>query len=110
MDAVSSSLDAGNQRGRAGDSVALTGRLLVWIDQDLCTGDGICTDYAPAVFTILEDGIAYCQEGEKVFNDPGGAAELAVVDPEDESGVIHAASECPGECIFVEIEELAELG
>ena len=39
---------------------ALTAELRVWIDQDLCTGDGLCTDHAPAVFTILEDGIAYC--------------------------------------------------
>ena len=27
----------------------------VWIDQDLCTGDGICTDHCPAVFVILGD-------------------------------------------------------
>ncbi len=49
-----------------------TPRLKVWIDQDLCTGDGICTDHAPEVFRILEDGIAYCLDGPKVFNDPGG--------------------------------------
>ena len=24
--------------------------LRVWVDQDLCTGDGLCTDHAPAVF------------------------------------------------------------
>ena len=54
-------------------------RLKVWIDQDLCTGDGICMDHAPEVFTLLEDGIAYCKEGTKVFNDPGGSAELAAV-------------------------------
>ena len=81
----------------------------VWIDQDLCTGDGICTDHAPEVFTILEDGIAYCREGERVFNDPGGSAELAVVPPTHEGQVIHAAAECPGECIFVEFVEFAEL-
>jgi len=87
----------------------LAGQLKVWIDQDLCTGDGICTDFAPAVFTILEDGIAYCTEGDRVFNDPGGAAELAVVPPVDEAQVIHAAAECPGECIFLEFTEYAEL-
>lgn len=88
---------------------ATSGRLRVWIDQDLCTGDGICTDHAPQVFMILEDGIAYCREGEKTFNDPGGSAELAVVPIADEAHVIHAAGECPGECIFLEFEELAEL-
>ena len=31
----------------------------VWIDQDLCTGDGLCTDHCPEIFVILEDGIAY---------------------------------------------------
>jgi ferredoxin len=78
----------------------------VWIDQDLCTGDGICTDHAPQVFTILEDGIAYCLEGDKVFNDPGGAAELARVPRAAEKDVVDAAAECPGECIFIEFSEL----
>ena len=88
---------------------ALNGRLRVWIDQDLCTGDGICTDHAPQVFTILEDGIAYCKEGDRTFNDPGGSSELAIVPITDEAHVIHAAGECPGECIFLEFEEFAEL-
>ncbi len=29
----------------------------VWIDQDLCTGDGICEEIAPAVFTMLDDDL-----------------------------------------------------
>ena len=53
----------------------------VWIDQDLCTGDGLCEEIAPDVFTLLDDGLAYVKEGGKVFSDPGGAtfvvAELA---------------------------------
>ncbi|MGW5698279.1 ferredoxin, partial [Streptomyces asiaticus] len=28
----------------------------VWIDQDLCTGDGICAQYAPEVFELDIDG------------------------------------------------------
>ncbi|MGB5757288.1 MAG: ferredoxin [Acidimicrobiales bacterium] len=82
--------------------------LRVWIDQDLCTGDGICTDHAPSVFTILEDGIAYCREGDKLFNDPGGSAELAVVPRSAEVDVIDAAADCPGECIFIEFTELSD--
>ncbi|MDH3681893.1 MAG: ferredoxin [Acidimicrobiia bacterium] len=82
----------------------------VWIDQDLCTGDGICTDHAPEVFTILEDGIAYVREDGHTLNDPGGAAQLAVVPVARETAVIDAAAECPGECIFIEFEELPELG
>jgi ferredoxin len=81
--------------------------LKVWIDQDLCTGDGLCTDHAPDVFMILDDGIAYCREGDRTFNDPGGSAELATVPRHREKDVIDAAAECPGECIFVEIEEMA---
>lgn len=98
------------------DSAALVTRpdelradLGVWIDQDLCTGDGLCTDHAPAVFTILEDGIAYCLEGPKVFNDPGGSAELARVPASMEADVVAAAAECPGECIFIEFTEPDEV-
>jgi len=34
----------------------------VWIDQDLCTGDGLCEEIAPAVFTLLDDGLAYVKQ------------------------------------------------
>jgi ferredoxin len=74
----------------------------VWIDQDLCTGDGLCTDHAPAVFTLLEDGIAYVKQADRVLNDPGSAGSLASVPPQLERHVIQAAEDCPGECIFIE--------
>jgi ferredoxin len=74
----------------------------VWIDQDLCTGDGLCTDHAPTVFVLLEDGISYVQEAGAVLNDPGGAGSVATVFPRDERAVLVAADDCPGECIFVE--------
>ena len=51
----------------------------VWIDQDLCTGDGLCEEIAPDVFTLLDDGLAYVKEGAKVFSDPGGPEGLANV-------------------------------
>ena len=31
----------------------------VWIDQDLCTGDGLCTEICPSVFEMHNDGLAY---------------------------------------------------
>ena len=34
----------------------------VWIDQDLCTGDGSCTEIAPALFEMDEDGLADVKE------------------------------------------------
>ena len=76
----------------------------MWIDQDLCTGDGLCTDHAPDVFTLLEDGIAYVKQDGKILNDPGGAASPALVAPTRMLSVVHAAEDCPGECIFVEID------
>lgn len=76
--------------------------LRVWIDQDLCTGDGLCVDHAPDVFVLLEDGIAYVREGDRILNDPGMADGLAAVAPGRESDVVYAADDCPGECIFIE--------
>jgi ferredoxin len=76
----------------------------VWIDQDLCTGDGLCTDHAPDVFTLLEDGIAYVKQDGRVLNDPGGSASVSRVAPERLQAVVHAAEDCPGECIFLEAD------
>lgn len=74
----------------------------VWIDQDLCTGDGLCEEIAPAVFTLLDDGLAYVKEGTDVQSEPGGAEGLAQVPSELESAVTEASEECPGECIFID--------
>jgi ferredoxin len=76
----------------------------VWIDQDLCTGDGLCEEIAPDVFTLLDDGLAYVKEGGKVFSDPGGPEGLANVPGGMDEAVIEAAEECPGECIFIEVD------
>lgn len=78
----------------------------VWIDQDLCTGDGLCEEIAPDVFVMLDDGLAYVREGAKIFaaseGNEEGAAGTAVVPAAQEDLVIEAAEECPGECIFIE--------
>ena len=74
----------------------------VWIDQDLCTGDGLCEEIAPAVFTLLDDGLAYVKDGDKVLSDPGGADALADIPEGMLDSVVEAAEECPGECIFIE--------
>ena len=79
--------------------------LMVGIDQDLCTGDGICADLCPEVFVILEDGIAYVREGLQIMNDPGGASQPARVPSDVDDRVVQAAEFCPGECIFVEAPE-----
>jgi len=74
----------------------------VWIDQDLCTGDGLCEEICPEVFTLLDDGLAYVKEGSDVKSDPGGSAGVAQVPSGFEDAVTEACKECPGECIFIE--------
>ena len=76
----------------------------VWIDQDLCTGDGLCEEIAPAVFTLLDDGLAYVKDGDKILSDPGGAEGIAPVPAGQEEATIESAEECPGECIFIEVD------
>lgn len=79
----------------------------VWIDQDLCTGDGLCAEIAPDVFIMLEDGLAYVQENGKIFSkargNPEGAAGTASFADERLDDVVSAAEDCPGECIFIEL-------
>ena len=77
--------------------------LHVWIDQDLCTGDGLCTDHCPELFTILEDGISYVVDRDgRPGNDPGGAGSAVPVPDALVGRTISAADDCPGECIFLE--------
>ena len=79
----------------------------VWIDQDLCTGDGLCAEIAPDVFYMMPDGLAYVREGNKIYaaavENPQGADGLAEFSEERLSDVVEAAEECPGECIFIEL-------
>lgn len=80
----------------------------VWIDQDLCTGDGLCTDHCPDVFILLEDGISYVRDpcSTSIGNDPGGRGSLVEVHARLEQQVIDAAVACPGECIFIEVDDI----
>ena len=71
-------------------------------DQDLCTGDGLCEEIAPDVFTLLDDGLAYVVEDGNVMSDPGGAEALANFPDSQLDAVIESAEECPGECIYIE--------
>ncbi|GAA4938889.1 ferredoxin [Actinoplanes utahensis] len=76
-----------------------TDELQVWIDQDLCTGDGLCVQYAPEVFELDIDGLAYVKDHSgELLQSPG----VRTLVP---SGllleVIDSAKECPGDCIHV---------
>ncbi|MEH0829702.1 MULTISPECIES: ferredoxin [unclassified Micromonospora] len=77
----------------------VTDQLQVWVDQDLCTGDGLCVQYAPEVFEFDVDGLAYVKgpDGELRLT-PGSRVDV----PEHlRLEVIDSAKECPGECIHV---------
>ncbi len=73
--------------------------LEVWIDQDLCTGDGICAQYAPEVFELDIDGLAYVKgPGDELLQAQGAATPVPLPLLTD---VVDSARECPGECIHV---------
>src|SRR6056297_529047 len=78
----------------------------VWIDQDLCTGDGLCEEIAPDVFTLLDDGLAYVVEGDKIFAEATGNAQrgerLAEIPDRQLEAGIECAEGCPGEGIYLE--------
>ena len=73
----------------------------VWIDRDLCTGDGLCVDHCPDMFTLLEDGISYVhrprgapQAGERCGADHVAARDWTavidadVIDAHDTAGAL----------------------
>lgn len=73
--------------------------LRVWIDQNLCTGDGLCVQYAPEVFEFDVDGLAYVKDAAgNLLTEPGSRTD---VPPHLRLEVIDAAKECPGDCIHV---------
>ncbi len=90
-------------------------KLMVWIDQDLCTGDGICEEIAPSVFLGRDDGLWVVKEeatnfGKTIIFDnaegdghgPDGSRGVARVPDNLIDDVVEAATECPGECIMIE--------
>ncbi len=84
-------------------------QMRVWVDQDLCTGDGLCTDHCPEVFILLEDGLCYVRDSAgSPGNDPGGSESFVSVPDRLTDQVIAAAVDCPGECIFLEDDALDE--
>ncbi|MFI0216470.1 ferredoxin [Streptomyces lydicus] len=82
--------------------------LEVWIDQDLCTGDGICAQYAPEVFELDIDGLAYVKSTEdELLQDKGATTPVPLKLLDD---VRDSAKECPGDCIHVRrVRDLVEV-
>jgi len=63
----------------------------VRIDPDLCVGDAICTDIAPDVFEMGDDGLAHVKAGMECTG--------------DREDVQEAAEQCPGGAIIIEDSE-----
>src|SRR5262245_57846428 len=78
---------------------ALQGALTVWIDQDLCTGDGLCVQDAPDVFEFDIDGLAYVKDADGDLKTAAG--ERVDVPGDSVREVIDSAKDCPGQCIHV---------
>lgn len=89
--------------------------LMVWIDQDLCTGDGICSEICPDVFEPRDDGLWVVKEetehfGTRIVFDgetsdghgPDMGRGVARIPDSLIEDAIEAAEECPGECIMIE--------
>jgi ferredoxin len=78
----------------------------LWIDQQLCTGNGICAEIAPEVIVML-GGLAYAQDGDRIMaaseGNPEGPAGIVAVPARSEEDVLEAADVCPAECIYVEM-------
>jgi ferredoxin len=79
----------------------------VWIDQDLCTGDGLCVEICPDLFFMSDDGLAYVKDRGEKGNAASPRLKIATGQadvPDDILDItIEAAEECPGECIFIEV-------
>lgn len=91
-------------------------RIKVWIDQDLCTGDGLCVEVAPDLFGMHDDGLAYVKEAAwPNILGPDGKGDgcpryqmgtgLAEVPERLLADAIEAAESCPGDCIYLQIED-----
>ena len=76
-----------------------TDELQVWVDQDLCTGDGLCVQDAPEVCEFAIDGLAYVKDSTgELLQSPGVRTGVPA---RLRLEVIDAAKECPGDCIHV---------
>jgi ferredoxin len=71
----------------------------VWVDHDLCTGDGLCVEMSPAVFELVDD-ISHVRDHRGALLQSGVMADVPDMEVD---GVLDAAEDCPGECIFIEV-------
>jgi ferredoxin len=77
----------------------------VLIDQDHCTGSGLCELIEPRVFAIGDDGLARVRRGDEIL--PPGPDTTVTVPPGCEDEVRDASESCPGGCIRLEPRPLS---
>ncbi len=70
----------------------------VWIDQDECSGVGVCVQACPQVFVMGSDGLAYVTVNGQMY----ASNEYAIVDDSLLDPVLDAVEDCPERCIYVE--------
>jgi ferredoxin len=80
----------------------------VFVDQDKCTGDGLCVQYATEVFEFDIDGLAYVKGPDGELQTATGAE--VHVPKSLQLEVIDAAEQCPGECIYVTMDDGSVVG
>ena len=68
-------------------------KLTVWINQDKCTGSGLCLEECPSMFVHNEKGKG------RIKKDDGSLVEVA---PEHHKTVIAAFDACPTSAIGIE--------
>ena len=60
----------------------------VWVDQGLCSADGLCSETVPSVFAMGDDGVAHVLLPDGSLGN--GREEMALVPPEREGDVVGA--------------------
>jgi ferredoxin len=99
LDRLADDVQSPASNGQVNGQVTGAASLRVRVDQDKCTGDGLCVQYAPQVFEFDVDGLAYVKNGSgELLTTPGALVDV----PESLLvAVIDSADECPGDCIHV---------
>ena len=72
----------------------------VWVDQDLCSADGLCSETVPSVFVMADDGVAHVLMPDGSLGH--GRADMAPLAPDMVRDVLAAKADCPADCIFIE--------